>query len=74
MPVLNINNGEYKFQCDIPNHGPQWTEELYDEAYEEFWEYHHPVSNDVGMNTADQKTYDLLQEQDKIEDQHYESA
>lgn len=71
---LNINDGEHRIECRLPNHGPEFRESMTAEQYEEFWDYHHPAVNDAGMSLADHRLYRRLMKQDSIQEQWFELA
>lgn len=69
---LNINDGEHRIECRLPKHGPQYIKDMTLEQVEDLWEYHHPATNDVIIQSADRKLYDRLLDTDSIHEQWFE--
>ena len=79
LVLILEDDTEQRFECDFesPSHikfGEQGTKE-----YEEFWDYHHPGTNDVGMSDADQQKFSDLYNSDDMENyqistMYYEEA
>lgn len=69
---LNINDGEHRIECRLPKHGPQYSPDMTAEEYEDLWEYHHPATNQVGMNKSSQGLYARLMAEDRIQEQWFE--
>ena len=69
---LNINNGEWIFPIEPTDSGPRYSKDQ--EAYEQFWEYHHPSTNDVFVDAKHQQQYEDLNDADLIEEQWYEEV
>tara|TARA_Y100001937_G_scaffold111128_1_gene157431 strand:+ start:259 stop:483 length:225 start_codon:yes stop_codon:yes gene_type:complete len=63
------DNTTQSFKCSFssPSH-------ITYDNYEEFWEYHHPGTNETGMSDVDWQTFSDLYDNDQIVSMHYEEA
>jgi len=58
--VMELQDGtELRFKCWLPTHHVDFPKSYDDDAYERFWDYHHPATNWCGTKAGGKLFYKL---------------